>query len=340
MNEPVQTSDATRAMPLDNTDAKLFEDDFKEVPLDETADQNVRKKEKKAKNQPASLDVLDGLVEQAKMEEITPPADTAQTDTTTQPATSSFKADSAAPMGMQVETAPMAMSATNSSDTATILDPDNLMQGKGAPNEPEDADEQLDEDGDPVENDETLTGNAARTNAGAKSKTSPKPDYPEDSHMDAMPAENLPPIRVLEAALFLANKPMAHKQLQDLLAVPKDRLDALLGELAQIVPKDSSYELAVNEHGAALQLKPQYLHRVAKLSKEVELSKKSMRILALVAKKKELLQSDLKHFFKGEIYAYVTELKMAGYLESKKHGNTRKLKPTTKFFESFQVKEV
>lgn len=293
----------------DNEDQKLFQDDFQEVLLDEPADKAAKKAEK-AKNQPASLDVLDGLVTQAKMEEITPENN---------PETSAGQT--------QEPSAALTLQASDSTDTATILSPEKLLSAslQVAIQEPQDVDEQTDESDEFPE----------KTDIASKAK----PEYPQDAHMDAAPAVALEPVRVLEAALFLANKPMSHKQLQDLLTVPRDRLDALLGELATSVPKESSFELFVNEHGAALQLKPHYLHRVARLSKEVELSKKAMRILALVAKKKELMQSDLKHFFKGEIYAYVTELKMAGYLESKKAGNTRRLKPTSKFYESFQIKE-
>ena len=316
-------------------DQKLFQDDFREVPLDESADQTVKKNEKTSKNQKASLDILDGLVQQAKMEEIRPEDDEKQNPSKTddsKPDGAKTGPDSSNPFNLETPRsaslsdvqAPVGSSGP-STDSATILSADQLLSAPATVEDPHDADEDTDEDGEPVQK--------------AENPADVKPQYPEDAHMEAASATPLEPVRVLEAALFLANKPMSHKQLQDLLAVPRDRLDALLGDLAQIVPKESSFELAVNEHGAALQLKPHYLHRVAKLSKEVELSKKSMRILALVAKKKELLQSDLKHFFKGEIYAYVTELKMAGYLESKKHGNTRKLKPTTKFFESFQVKE-
>ncbi|MBI2445543.1 SMC-Scp complex subunit ScpB [Candidatus Micrarchaeota archaeon] len=300
--------DGQEALPPE--DQKLFQDDFQEVPLDEPTDKNAKKSAKTA----PSTDILDGLVQQAGLQEIVPePA-----PEPSNPSSDAPKAEGAS-AGM-IGTLP---SGSDSSDSATIL-----AAGEAEKTESQTKDEpQLDEDGDPVEED---------GNAQSEAK---KPEYPDNAHIDAMPQVQLEPVRVLEAALFLANKPMSHKQLQDLLSVPRDRLDALLGELARIVPKESSFELSVNEHGAALQLKPHYLHRVARLSKEVELSKKSMRILALVAKKKELMQSDLKHFFKGEIYAYVTELKMAGYLESKKAGNTRRLKPTSKFYESFQIKE-
>lgn len=300
--------DGQEALPPE--DQKLFPDDFQEVPVDESDDRSARKKEKTAQ-QPASLDVLDGLVQQAKMEEIHAPQHETS-DAATQVVTPQQAASAANP--------------TSFTGESVVISQDTLVSAPTTAEEPHDADEDLDENGDPLE-----TEGIAKTDA--------KPEYPEDARMEAAAQVSLEPVRILEAALFLANKPMSHKQLQDLLAVPRDRLDYLLADLARLVPKESAYELSVNEHGAALQLKPPYLHRVARLSKEVELSKKSMRILALVAKKRELLQSDLKHFFKGEIYAYVTELKMAGYLESKKHGNTRKLKPTSKFYESFQVKE-
>jgi len=286
---------------LPEQDQKLFTDDLQAVPLEETADKAAKKAEKAKPS--ATADILDGLVEQNGLKEIVPESQDAA------------EGASASMIGT------LPSSGNASTDTATVLVSGEVEKPS------ESTGPELDEDGDPIEE-------------SPETKSQPKPEYPDDARMEAAPTVSLEPVRVLEAALFLANKPMSHKQLQDLLSVPRDRLDYLLMDLNRLVPKESSYELSVNEHGAALQLKPHYLHRVAKLSKEVELSKKAMRILALVAKKKELMQSDLKHFFKGEIYAYVTELKMAGYLESKKAGNTRKLKPTSKFYESFQVKDV
>lgn len=178
--------------------------------------------------------------------------------------------------------------------------------------------------------------------APPKESESRQEKYTQEPHIQLQtpPSQiRLEPVRVLEAALFLANKPLSFQQLQDILQVPRERLNVLLRELGDWLPVESSIELRVTEHSAALQLKNQYVDRVAKLSKEVELSKKAMKILALVAKKKQFLQSQLKDYFKGEIYAYVTELKTAGYLESKKSGNTRLLRPTTKFYESFQINE-
>lgn len=186
----------------------------------------------------------------------------------------------------------------------------------------------------------TQTQDEQRFHALAPPHEDQTPESEADTPLQAIePKTPLDPVRVLEAALFLANKPLSFQQLQDILQVPRERLNVLLRELQAWLPKDSAIELKVTDHSAGLQLKNQYVDRVAKLSKEVELSKKAMKILALVAKKKQFLQSQLKHYFKGEIYAYVTELKHAGYLESKKSGNTRLLRPTTKFYDSFQIKD-
>lgn len=151
-----------------------------------------------------------------------------------------------------------------------------------------------------------------------------------------VPHAVLDPLRVVEAALFLANKPLSFKQLSVIAKIPSEQAKALALSLAPYY-SNNSFELVVSDEAAFLQVRPQYLGAVSSLSKEVEMTRKARKILALVAKKGQFLQSDLRHYFRGEIYAYVTELKQLGYVDSKKHGNTRLLKPSKKFFENFQV---
>lgn len=154
--------------------------------------------------------------------------------------------------------------------------------------------------------------------------------------------EELQPIRVIEAALFIANKPLSLSELAEAINASKEKVIQLLQELRQEYDSnENAFEIALNEaeENAVMQVRSKYLGRVSSFSKKIDLSRKATRILALVAKKKQLLQKDLKHYFRGEIYAYVTELKQAGYIEAEKHGNTRLLKPTKKFFEYFQLSE-
>ena len=153
---------------------------------------------------------------------------------------------------------------------------------------------------------------------------------------EASKQQALDPLKVVEAALFLANKPLSFKQLSSIANIPPEKAKGLASSL---VPHfaDRSFELVVSDEAAFLQVRPEYLSSVSSLSKEVEMTRKARKILALVAKKGQVLQSDLKHYFRGEIYEYVTELKTLGYIEAKKSGKTRILRPTTKFHENFQV---
>ena len=144
--------------------------------------------------------------------------------------------------------------------------------------------------------------------------------------------------RVLEAALFMANKPLPLGELCTLAKCDEDKLIQLITELQlKYNEGDSAIEIAVNDNKAAMQIKAQWLSAVAELSEKVELHKKSMKMLALVAKKGELLQSDLRKYFRGDIYEYVGELREKGYLDRAKQGHSWKLKPTKKFHEEFQI---
>ncbi len=150
-------------------------------------------------------------------------------------------------------------------------------------------------------------------------------------------AAELPFNEVVEAALFVANRDLDAKKLAKLLDEKPERVRQAFERIAlDYANRGGPIYLKVKEDSACLQVKPEYVNAVGKLSKESNLSKKATRILALIAKKGSLLQSSLPKYFKGEIYAYTTELKDAGYVESRKYKNTRLLTPTKKFYDHFQ----
>lgn len=140
--------------------------------------------------------------------------------------------------------------------------------------------------------------------------------------------------RILEAALFLANKPLTKEEINHVL--PNQDLNALVNELNQSL-ENSSLEVIYDGETARLQVKQEFLPKIKDLSKGPELSRKSMKILALIASKKHLLQKDLKNYFRGTAYDYIHELVSLGYLEKHRQGNTWMLKPTKKFEEQFQI---
>ena len=161
---------------------------------------------------------------------------------------------------------------------------------------------------------------------------------PELKQPEANVGPDLPPLRVFEAALFLANRPTTYVELSKITGFPRELCKTMAHELkAEYAGRDCAFEVIVSEEVVALQVKSVYLDRVSGASKEINLTKKGTRILALIAKKKELLQKDLKQYFRGEIYAYVTELRQAGYVEAERRGQTRLLRPTQKFYDTFQM---
>ncbi len=169
---------------------------------------------------------------------------------------------------------------------------------------------------------------------------------PENSQEEKplTPVRNLPKKRILEAALFLANRPMRLDGLAALAQCDLEDAEGLLTELAEemeasetalrLTKMEDPNKLAGPEY--KMELKDEYVPAVANLSGNVDLNRKALRILALVAKKKRLLQSELKYYFRGDVYDAVDDLVRKGYLKAGKFKTTKELKPTPLFFEHFK----
>ncbi len=146
--------------------------------------------------------------------------------------------------------------------------------------------------------------------------------------------------RIAEASLFMANKTLSFAQLCELTKTNEETLLKALETLkAKYEMDERAIEVLVNNEAktAAMQVRVKWLPAVAALTEKIELAKKSTKFLALIAKKGELLQSDLRKYFKGDIYEYVGELRNKGYLDRVKKGHSWILKPTKKFHEEFQI---
>jgi chromosome segregation and condensation protein ScpB len=172
----------------------------------------------------------------------------------------------------------------------------------------------------------------------AEAPAEPAAEQAQEPLLPAAPPAELEPRRVIEAALYLSNKPLPYAELALLAKCKVKEAGELCLALAQEFDERGSSLRVLNEAGSArLEVRPEFLSRVASLSRNLELSRKATRMLALIANKNGILQSELRKYFRGEIYAYVRELKDREYLTSEKRGNTRHLKPTKKFHENFQL---
>jgi len=150
--------------------------------------------------------------------------------------------------------------------------------------------------------------------------------------------QKLDALRVVEAAFFLGNRSFTYAELAIIAKVQVRKAKEIVEKLSkEYSGRETAVEITFDAQNALMQVKPEFLASVSQLSKQVELSRKASRMLALVAKKGKMLQSELRKYFRGDIYGYMTELKELGYITSEKHGNTRMVKPTSKFYENFQM---
>gem|GEM_PF-2385144 len=176
------------------------------------------------------------------------------------------------------------------------------------------------------------------TKAEAQQEQPEQQETSEENAKKKTPTPDLRMVRNAEAALFIANRTVSFEELGKVMNVSKQTARTLVEKLKEEYDsKESAIEVVLGDEGALLQAKPEFLQNASELSKKPDVSRKATRILALVAKKGGMLQSELRKYFKGEIYEYTSELKEAGYIDSEKRGNTRYLKPSKKFSENFQI---
>lgn len=164
--------------------------------------------------------------------------------------------------------------------------------------------------------------------------------------MDETAAEGkqLDPKNVVEAALFLANRPLRLDELAGITGMKLERVEEIVAQLEdELQQRGSALKITiVNDPNklagteVRLELRSEYVSAVSSLSQKTDLHPKSVKILALVAKKKKLLQSELKYYFKGDVYEHVDELVAKRYLTATKFKTTKELKPTQLFYEHFK----
>ncbi len=143
---------------------------------------------------------------------------------------------------------------------------------------------------------------------------------------------------MIEAVVFFENKSVELEELSRITNIEVKRVKGLVEELKRdYASRETALEIIVGEKSVSMQIKSDYVKLVSKISENSELSKKAIKILGLIAKKKGIKQSELKNYFRGEIYTPVKELREKEYISSEKNGLTRFLRPTKKFYETFQM---
>ncbi|MEM5879309.1 MAG: SMC-Scp complex subunit ScpB [Candidatus Aenigmatarchaeota archaeon] len=140
---------------------------------------------------------------------------------------------------------------------------------------------------------------------------------------------------LLEAALFVSDKPLSIEKISKILNVNSEEAKKLLLKIqAELQREDHGIELIETPEGFELRVKQEYREKVAKLAPFADLSDGMMRTLAIVAAKQPIKQSIIVKVQGNKAYGYITGLEEKGLIKSEKFGRT-KLLSTTPDFEKY-----
>ncbi len=143
----------------------------------------------------------------------------------------------------------------------------------------------------------------------------------------------------IEAILFSSGKKMSVEDISKLARVPSDSVVPLLQQLkGDYDSKKSSLLLVDDGDGWKLTVREQYASVVRKIVAETELTKTMIETLAVIAWKAPVLQSDVISIRTNKAYDHLAELESSGFISRAKHGRTKLIKLTDRFFNYFDLK--
>lgn len=137
--------------------------------------------------------------------------------------------------------------------------------------------------------------------------------------------------RLIEAALFMASKPLDLDELAKIAGISS------LGYVKDLLEKlKKDYEgrgvrVVNSSQGWEFQVRQELLPKVAYLTPYSDISEGSKRSLALIASREPLKQSELISIQGNKAYSYVKELEKRELVKSEKHGRSRILTLTQEF---------
>ncbi len=147
---------------------------------------------------------------------------------------------------------------------------------------------------------------------------------------------------LLEAALFLAAKPLSRTKVAKILGdVSLTYVDCLLDELQEgLAAPGRGIELHREAGKALLQVKRGYIDAVAHLAPHQDIPRPVLRSLAVIAYNHPMTQADLVKARGNKAYGHVQELIERGLVRAKEHGRTLLLHVTDEFLRYFGLSSV
>ncbi len=142
--------------------------------------------------------------------------------------------------------------------------------------------------------------------------------------------------KILEAALFIAARPMSLAELYNVVKIPKPEIKKIL-ELMKPHYDDHGVRLIERDEHYELQIKDAYVKHVEHLAPERDFSRATMQTLSLIAFRSPVKQSEIVEIRGNRAYNHIKELLSKGLVRSEPKGHTNILHITRKFLEYFNI---
>ena len=160
--------------------------------------------------------------------------------------------------------------------------------------------------------------------------------------MEHEPAPRGNDLALVEAALFLASRPLSRRALAKILGdVPVAYVDQLLADLrTAYADANKGIELVLEGGQALLRVKSAYVERVAHLAPQQDIPQPVLRTLAVIAYNHPATQADVVRTRGNKAYDHIDELVDRGLVRTEKHGRTLLLHVTDEFLRHFGLSTI
>lgn len=145
-------------------------------------------------------------------------------------------------------------------------------------------------------------------------------------------------MRLVEAALFMAGRPMSIRELSESLGTQrKNVVDSINDLISDYAGRGSALEVFLGREGevAGMRVRDEYLSHVRGLSTLTDVSDGEKKTLALVAFYQPIRQSEVVKIRGNRAYRQLRNLEGAGLVRAEPKGATKMLATTQKFTEYF-----
>ncbi len=142
-----------------------------------------------------------------------------------------------------------------------------------------------------------------------------------------------------EAVLFSCGKSIAQEELARLCRVREPQeLVAALRELQKDYDERNSALIVVQDNDRwKMTVREKYMNVAKRIVVDTELPKSVIETLAVIAWKQPMLQSEVIKVRTNKAYDHIQQLEELGFLARKRHGRSRMIRLTEKFFKYFEL---